>query len=77
MYGFATSFILIFLTHPGVAYNFFDPGIPGGLFQAAFVLLLSIPSDSGAGFSNVMSIVYWVMLAIWAYVKVRLTLAGR
>ena len=77
MYGYATSFILIFLTHPGVAYNFFDPGIPGAIFQAIFVVILSLPSDGKAGFAYVMGIIYWVLLAIWAYVKVRLTLAGR
>jgi len=77
MYGAATSFILIFLTHPGVAYNFFDAGIMGGLFQALFVILLSAPSNAGAGVSYVMGIIYWVMLAIWAYVKVQLALRGQ
>ena len=76
MYGFLISFILIFLTHPGVAYNFFSPGIPGGLFQAFVVLTLSSPSDGKASFANTMAILYWCMLALWAYVKVRLALAG-
>ena len=77
MYGFLVSFIIVFLTHPGVAFNFFDPGVPGGLFQASMVLLLSSPSDGKASFANTMAIIYYVMLAIWAYVKVRLILAGR
>jgi hypothetical protein len=78
MYNYATTFILVFLTHPGVAYNFFDPGVPGGLFHAAVVLLLQSPSDGKASFANTMSIIYWVILGIWAYVKVRLMLsAGR
>jgi hypothetical protein len=77
MYGYAITFILVFLTHPGVAYNFFDPGVPGGLFQAGAVLLLQSPSDGKASFANTMSILYWVMLGIWAYVKVRLLLAAR
>jgi hypothetical protein len=74
MYGNVTSFILVFLTHPGVAYNFFDPGVPGGLFQGLVFLLLSSPSDGKASFANTMSILYWVMLGVWAYVKVRLLL---
>jgi hypothetical protein len=76
MYGNIISFILVFLTHPGVAYNFFDPGVPGGLFQGFMFLLLSSPSDGKASFSNTMAILYWVMLGLWAYVKVRLILMG-
>lgn len=76
MYGYAISFILIFLTHPGVAYNFFDPGIPGGIFQALFVLLMQSPSDGKASFADTMSIIYWVILAIWAYFRVQIALRG-
>lgn len=76
MYGYALSFVIVFLTHPGVAYNWFNPGVAGGIFQALMVLALQYPSDAGAGFSNTMSIVYWVMLGIWAYVKVRIALSG-
>ena len=76
MYGYLTTFIIVFLTHPGVAYNFFNPGVFGGLFQGGLVLLLSAPSDGNAGFANTMTIVYWVLLAIWAYVKVQLVLRG-
>ena len=71
------TFIIVFLTHPGVAYNFFDPGVPGGIFQAAMVLLLQSPSDGKASFANTMGIVYWILLAIWAYVKVRILLAAK
>ena len=74
MYGYLITSMLIFLTHPGVAYNFFDPGIFGGLFQALTVFILQLPSDSSASFSNTMSIIYWVMLFIWAYIKVQLAL---
>lgn len=77
MYGYAITFIIVFLTHPGVAYNFFDPGVPGGLFQSAVVLLLQSPSDGKASFATTMSLLYWVMLGIWAYVKVRLLLVAR
>jgi hypothetical protein len=76
MYGYAITFLLVFLTHPGVAYNIFDPGIPGGIFQGLFVLLLQSPSDGKASFADTMSIVYWVILGIWAYVRVRIALAG-
>lgn len=76
MYGNIISFILIFLTHPGVAYNFFSPGIPSGLFQAVVVLVLSSPSDGKASFANTMSIIYWMLLGLWAYVRVRMALAA-
>jgi hypothetical protein len=76
MYGYLVSFILIFLTHPGVAYNFFDPGVAGGIAQAAIVLFLSSPSTGKASLANTMAIIYYVMLGIWAYVKVRLALAS-
>lgn len=76
MYGYAVSFILIFMTHPGVVFNFFNPGIGGAIFQSIFVLILQSPSDGKASFSATMAIVYWVMLGIWAYVKVRLALSG-
>ena len=71
MYGYLITSILIFLTHPGVVYDFFDPGVPGGLFQALAVFILQLPSDSSVGFSSTMSILYWVALGIWAYVKIR------
>lgn len=77
MYGYLITFLIVFLTHPGVIMNFFDPGIPGGIFQALVVLALQSPSDGKASFANTMTIVYWIILGIWAYVKVRLALAGR
>jgi hypothetical protein len=76
MFGYAVSFILIFLTHPGVAYNFFDPGISGGLFQAVVISILQLPSDGRPSFALTMGFLYWLMLGIWAYVKVRLALMG-
>jgi hypothetical protein len=77
MYGYAVTFLIVFLTHPGVMYNFFDPGIPGGLFHAMTVLILQLPSDSSVAFASTMSIIYWLVLFIWAYIKVRAALAGR
>jgi hypothetical protein len=74
MYGYAITFLLVFLTHPGVAYNFFDPGIPGGIFQGLVVLALQSPSDGKASFADTMSIIYWIITGIWAYVKVQLAL---
>lgn len=70
------TFVIVFLTHPGVIFNFFDPGVPGGIFQGLFVLLLQAPSDGRASFSYTMGILYWIILAIWAYVKVRMLLSG-
>lgn len=75
MYGYATSFILIFLTHPGVAYNFFDPGIFGAIFQSFVILLLQSPSDGRPSFSYTMSIIYWLMFGMWMYIKVRLAMS--
>lgn len=76
MYDYVTSFLLIFLTHPGVAYNWFEPGVFGGLFQAVVISILQSPSDMSASFATTMSIIYWVMLLVWAYVKVQLALKG-
>jgi hypothetical protein len=77
MYGYAVSSILIFLTHPGVAYTFFDPGVPGAIFQCLAVFLLSLPSTGSASFAGTMSLLYWIMLGLWSYIKVRLLLAAR
>jgi len=78
MYSYVTTFIIVFLTHPGVIYNFFDPGVAGGIFHATMVLLLQSPSDGKASFANTMALLYWIALGIWAYVKVRMMLmAGR
>lgn len=77
MYGYAITFILIFLTHPGVAYNWFDPGVFGGIFQALVVLMLQSPSDGKPSFSTTMAIIYWIAIFLWAYIKVRLALSGR
>jgi hypothetical protein len=75
MYGYMLTFVIVFLTHPGVAYNFFDPGVPGGIFHALVVLLLQSPSDGKMSLSYTMAIIYWILLAVWAYVKVRLLLS--
>lgn len=77
MYGYLLTFVIVFLTHPGVAYNFFDPGVVSGLFHAIVVLILQLPSDGKAGFSYTMGIIYWVLLGLWAYIKVRLALMGK
>ena len=77
MYGYVISSILVFLTHPGVVYNFFDPGVPGGVAQVLAFLALQSPSDGRASFANTMTIIYWVVLGIWAYIKVRTMLAAR
>jgi hypothetical protein len=74
MYGYLVTFVIVFLTHPGVVINWFDPGVPGGLFQAAMVLVLQSPSDGKQSFADTMSIIYYVMLAIWAYIKVQILL---
>ena len=78
MYGYLLTFVIVFLTHPGVMYNFFDPGIFSGVFHATTVAILQMPSDSSAGFSYTMSIIYWFVLGAWAYFKVRsaMTTAG-
>ena len=76
MFGYLITFILVFLTHPGVAYNWFDPGVGGGMFQGLLVLLLQYPSDISTGFKNAMTIVYWVLLGVWAYIKVQIALKG-
>jgi hypothetical protein len=55
-----------------VAYNFFSPGIWGGLFQAVFVLAMHGPSNGSPAFATTMSFLYWFLLFLWAYIKVQL-----
>lgn len=77
MYGYATTAILIFLTHPGVAYTFFEPGIFGGMFQAFVILLLQLSSEGRASQAITIEILYWIVFGLWAYIKVRLALMTR
>lgn len=77
MYGYLTTAILIFLTHPGVAYNFFEPGIFSGMFQAVAILLLQTASEGRASQAATIEIVYWIMFGLWAFIKVRLALSSR
>jgi hypothetical protein len=77
MYGYSTTALIIFLTHPGVAYNFFDAGVFGGMFQAVVVLALQSLSEGKASMAATIEIIYWAAFALWAYIKVRLALMGR
>ena len=78
MYGYLTSFVILFLVHVLLFTNLgVQPGIWGGILQAGTVLILNLPSDGKPAFSYTMAIIYYVSLGIWAYVKVRLALAGR
>jgi hypothetical protein len=76
MYGYLTTGILVFLTHPGVMYTLVEPGIFGGLVHAATVLLLQSPSDGRASAAATIEYLYWFALGLWAYVKARMALAG-
>jgi hypothetical protein len=77
MYGYLTTFILIFLTHPGVMYTLFDPGILSGMAHAATVLLLQSASEGRASSAATIETIYWIAFGFWAYIKARLALAGR
>ena len=77
MYGYATTALIIFLTHPGVAYTFFEPGIFGGMFQAMVILLLQSFSEGRKSQADTFEILYWIAFGLWAYVKVQLALARR
>jgi hypothetical protein len=77
MYGYATTALIIFLTHPGVAYTFFEPGIFGGMFQAVVILTLQSFSEGRASQAATFEILYWCLFGLWAYIKVRLALVSR
>ena len=77
MYNYITTALLIFLTHPGVAYSFFEPGIFGGMFQTAVILTLQTASEGRASMAHTVEIIYWFVFGLWVYIKVRLALAGQ
>jgi hypothetical protein len=76
MYGYITTALIVFLTHPGVIQSFFDPGIFGGIFQAILVLMLQSPSEGRKSASLTIEIIYWILFAVWVYIKARMAMMG-
>jgi hypothetical protein len=76
MYGYATTFILIFMTHPGVVYTFFDPGISSAIAHATTVVFLQSASEGRPSGATTIEILYWVLFFVWIYVKIRMALMG-
>lgn len=76
MYGYLTTFLLIFMTHPGVMYTLMDPGIFSGAIHAGIVLLLQLPSEGQASSGRTVEILYWVAFGLWVYIKARMALIG-
>jgi hypothetical protein len=76
MYGYSTTFLLIFLTSPGVIYTLVDPGILGGMLHATTVLLLQLASEGSASGAATMETIYWFAFGLWIYVKARMALSG-
>jgi hypothetical protein len=76
MYGYFTTFILIFLTSPGVMYTLMEPGIFGGVVHAVTVLILQSASEGRPSAAATVEIIYWIAFGLWAYIKARMALAG-
>lgn len=74
MYGYLVNAILIFLTHPAIIFPITEPGVGSGILQTAIVLICNIPSDRAPTVANATAIIYYIILGIWTYVKIRLAL---
>jgi hypothetical protein len=76
MYEGWTALLIVFLTHPGILVPIPAPGAWAwvrGLWQASWVMVLHSFSE---GTSNILaSMVYWMILLVWAYVYVAISLA--
>lgn len=76
MYTGYTALLIVFLTHPGVLIPIPAPNVWSwlrGIWQAAWVMVMHSFSE---GKNNWMaSMVYWVILYMWAYIYVAIALA--
>jgi hypothetical protein len=66
-YGYAETFLIVFLTHPGVIIPISTTGIPGGALQTLLVWIMSLPGERSAGFAWTMYVVYLVFLFVYMY----------
>ena len=76
MYGYLTTFLIIFMTHPGVVYTLMEPGLFSGMIHAATVLVLQLASEGRPSAAGTIETIYWFAFGLWVYVKARMALAG-
>ncbi len=76
MYTGYTALLIVFLTHPGVLIPIPAPAMWTwfrALWQAAWVMVLQSFSEGSKNWMA--SMVYWVVLYMWAYIYVAIALA--
>lgn len=70
-YGYSETFLVVFLTHPGVIFaevpDALRPPIVGGLLQAFYAWVLSLPGERSAGFGWTMYTIYLIFLFVYMY----------
>jgi hypothetical protein len=69
-YGYAETFLIVFLTHPGVIIptSMFDlPPYLGAGWQTFWAWVLSLPGEKSAGFAWTMYVLYLVFLFVYMY----------
>lgn len=68
-YGYAETFLIVFLTHPGVIIPSFlnDYPIVRGLWQTLWSWILSLPGEKSAGLGWTMYVIYLIFLGVYMY----------
>ncbi len=68
-YGYAETFLIVFLTHPGVIIPTTSSftGTLGGLWHVLMTWILSLPGERSAGFAWTMYVLYLIFLFVYMY----------
>jgi hypothetical protein len=73
--------MIVFLTHPGLLFPIPASGIvfiwARGLLQAGFVLAMHSASEGSRNTAIAYEYSYWGFLALWAWIKIKILMAGR
>ena len=72
MYGYLTTFIIVFSAQRLSQYVVEPAGIFAGILQGLIVLILQSPSEGGKTASLVLEILYWLAFFLWIYIKIQL-----
>jgi hypothetical protein len=71
---YATMFILVLLTHPGVfsfAPKFEETPVIGTLYQTFWVWLLNLPMYGSAAAQWTMTVLYYLVFGVYMYYTIR------
>jgi len=71
---YATMFILVLLTHPGVfsfAPKFEETPVIGTLYQTFWVWLLNLPMYGKAAAQWAMTVIYYLVFGVYMYYTIR------